>query len=348
MIYRTYLKPSTLGELDKPLSLDPSESKITKLNPPKKQHLIKAIDIASKAIPASSTSSSLVTNTIDPPAPCKEIWKLIRNKTLTEFDDYFTESEYFPYSKACSDEEFNLLSPNVVQFYQDCRKLIENKTVEEREKIINEPPHNCFIALFQYRAQIIDYLSGKKEPKEYDTTILMNKIISKWSTGDLSKEALRYNLKMADALIEKEPNLYAGYKARTAAIFLSRMQDFKEYTDEDFNKAVSDCEDFGVADTELAELRLFEPAYAGDSEKLLQIAKDLNDRDPASGLGFYYIAAFNWKSGFSKEAVESLEKAVKLEPENERFKTSLQRVKTSKPKEQGLFEISLSFSFDEI
>ena len=197
------------------------------------------------------------------------------------------------------------------------------------------------------RAGIIDRLFTGNSPSEWPVPVLANKLLVTLPEAFTSPEARARAMSMVDVLIEKEPDLYAGYKARAVLSFLEPGPDGKPNPDSPrFLAAFDSCREFGVNDPELDEVAFLRHAVRENSEAMLDEARQVLAENPRSAIGHYYLASEAFKAGRREEAIKLLRTASELAPSDERIKQTLAKAATAAANEK-IFQSKLTVSFDD-
>jgi len=68
---------------------------------------------------------------------------------------------------------------------------------------------------------------------------------------------------------------------------------------------------------------------------------------PELGLHHYYRAAVLWKQKDKAGTISQLQGALGKEPNNDRYKRTLEKVKVMTPGESGAFNLNLNIGFDD-
>ena len=205
----------------------------------------------------------------------------------------------------------------------------------------------CQSWLLYLRAGIIDRLFTGNSPSEWPVPVLANKLLVTLPEAFTSPEARARAMSMVDVLIEKEPDLYAGYKARAVLSFLEPGPDGKPNPDSPrFLAAFDSCREFGVNDPELDEVAFLRHAVRENSEAMLDEARQVLAENPRSAIGHYYLASEAFKAGRREEAIKLLRTASELAPSDERIKQTLAKAATAAANEK-IFQSKLTVSFDD-
>jgi tetratricopeptide (TPR) repeat protein len=303
------------------------------------RRMVKAKDVYSQSI-----KTTIRPGDTNIPRQCKTQWRQMIDTKLDDLSIAIKAGD-IGFSQACIGEEQKVFAANNLVFHKmNCAAAMRDDTengLKQREE--------CLRFLAFYRAHIIDLATGRNEEdiKNYDAATLMNKILAFFSSGMMDPKQAKYALKLVEALIAKEPDLYSAYKAKATILFINAVGNGGTLDNEAFEQTVRECNSFNTGDPELDEVQLMKAAVA-NAENLAEQIQAFIEANPDSAVGKYYSASSVWKQGDKAGAIRILEDALKIEPENERFKETLAKLQASAPKTEHLFESKLSVRFDDL
>lgn len=275
------------------------------------------------------------------PKPCAERWKQITAATLADIKEQLRQKEFGLLPECAEAERALLHTPALDQVYSaECAAAFALPTPTTAQA-------QCYLQLTFYRAKIVDLLSRDADPRSLSSSVLMNKILAQFSgaTQPMPPESIDRAVALTDALIEKEPQLASAYKARMTLLMM-RIESNPEAF-EDFRRATERYAAFSPADPDLIEARMTAFKMAKDEEGFQRYAQELLQNYPQLPAAQYLQASMLWHEGKRAETIATLEKAIALDPKQQRFKDSLKKARTAKPGEP-IFSSSVSFAFDDL
>ena len=195
-----------------------------------------------------------------------------------------------------------------------------------------------------FRATVVDFLVRRdKDYKNQTEEVLLNRIMAGFVTKKQTPERVDELIQMTDALIENDPNSYPASKARAGLLFLKRAN-FNNGDQTLIDEALDRCANLNPDDLEIQESRIALPVIFGNPNEMERRAKELLKTDPENAVALYFNAGALWQAGKEKEAIATLEKVVKIAPGVPRYITTLESIRKAKPREKGLFSVSMSVS----
>jgi len=233
------------------------------------------------------------------------------------------------------------LLPATLGSVQACKDFNRIRPIDEKSK------SQCLIYLSFFRALRIEELY--KNQNEYDsleTTVLVNRILAQIAEMEKMDEAGRAKWrKMTEALLKRMPDSANAIKAH----IMTYMMDLKAETLREGSKLYDYIED-GLEknpnDNQLTELKLFgDGTLNRDFEKVM----DFVEANPNNPVGHYHLASMYWRQGKRGQAISALEAALKLSPDDPRFRKTLAQAHNSQNnKDSKIFEVQIGFNFDQL
>jgi len=279
---------------------------------------------------------------------CKGYWDEIVSGTIEQVSQDLMDGSIVK-SEKCSKLEDGVFDKNVLTAIKDlCSKENMKKFGSDSLKT-RKIEEMCMSYLMFYRAIVIDHVTGDtKDPFDYDSSVLLNKIVAKTVLSAKSKESVKRAMALSDALIEKEPYLYAGYKSKAVLLILDKVMNNNDIPGEVFDGVIDNIEALDPQDPQMFEVLFSKYMFSKQYDSILFLADDMEKNEPKNGLGNYFSALYFWKNGKRDDTVSQLKKAVAKEPESERFKTALEKVKTAPIKQKGIFSAQFGFNLTDI
>ena len=161
------------------------------------------------------------------------------------------------------------------------------------------------------------------------------------STPIPTPAALNDVIKIADEMIDRNPDAYGAYKAKLISLVMreakynvpideneyqSLIEDmlrFRDY-DESFslqeqnpdqNTALVETDE--TLDPDLIRIPFLRIMLRGDYAALMNEAEDYMDQNPTSPFGYYFMAQGQWRTGQRDEALNTLQAAIQKDARNE-------------------------------
>ncbi len=276
---------------------------------------------------------------------CAELWNQLQIVDLEKVASGSDEST-LPHALTCIPSDPTLKDLHN-EYAKECAPLwsIQAKNQKPTAELLNK----CISTAILYRAFANDFRTQNEEISSIDDRILLlDKLLSSLTI----KKDFTKGLEIADRLLRLEPDLYLSAKAKVVATFMQSLAQ-NENQPSDWKKveeALADAKDFGFADTDLIDLEFFLKTRGLQlSEGFRPLAQQIQNENKNLGIGEYYLSAIEWKLGNKDIAQDYLAQALKKEPENERYRTTLSEMKkvanSNDPSEAKIFSFSLGFSY---
>lgn len=271
---------------------------------------------------------------------CKKQWITLASNPLGAVANDFKNGKILLNLECQASEEAMFQSPYVGIMYdsvcRDPERIGRARTQEEEVK--------CKNAFWIYRALIIDRLALISSVKDQPSVILFNKLVAAMFSDYVPRDRVFLHMKgLVEELIRQSPELYTAYQMR-AYIYLPLLPGPNPPFDE-FNRVLTACEAFHLKDSAVAEMRFGYFIHKKDIDGLIKIAKANILFMPEFGVGHYYLALAYWKKNNKQGAINELQEATKIEPQNERFRRTLALIEKAPLGEGGLFMQDISINF---
>lgn len=208
------------------------------------------------------------------------------------------------------------------------------------------PNDRCGIAVWVYRALVIDNLSNSTPVVYTAPIILVHRLVAALFSNFIPRDRVFLHMRsIADELIRREPRLYMAYRIK-AFIYLPLLTNptppFAE-----FDTALKTAEAFNAKDAALAEMRFAYHLARQDFSALERSARAATKMFPKSGLGFYYLGLARWVRKDKLGTLAALRRATTLSPGIERFRKTLVAAERAEAGSRGLFLTKVDIQFDE-
>lgn len=178
----------------------------------------------------------------------------------------------------------------------------------------------CASELDTFRSYVVRRLfeSNPSPVEDLPTSTLINQLVGGLvAPSQLSLEDVERNLRLADELIRREPDLYSAYKAKLISLLVKEIHlsepvalaEYQEVYDELLTFNSGDQADVGM-DEDLIHIPFVRQAALGDWSELMDMSEDYIEAFPGSYIGYYYLAEGLWKTGQKEEAALVLQDAM--------------------------------------
>ena len=175
-----------------------------------------------------------------------------------------------------------------------------------------------------------------------------------------SREDVERSLQVADALIERNPDMYAAHKAKLMALMLKELK-FGEEVDpgvynETYNQLLSfeqrgandpvaeerqdslgadgESAELSAVDRDLVHLPFLRFEAKGDYEAVSELAQEYVQSYPNSYVGYYYLADATWRQGDEEQAVSLFRRGLRNSVSEEAAREMLARLRSQDPLER--------------
>lgn len=272
-------------------------------------------------------------------AECSKTWNDIQALKSEDFQNL-----KFPNLSSCQNVPAQF-SQVMMQYLNACKNVLNGGVdLPNREK------NDCRSAMYTYRATITDYLTRDQPIDQVsDLRVLIDKLIASFGAGDLDTDRM---LEAAERIHHLAPELYEPLKAMVVARFGPIFKGEKDPVRlaeafASIEKSVQEAEEFNSADPDLWEARFLARSRLGqDLDRADQVVSEMRQVKGLEGLSDYFQAGVEWRRGNAEVASQFLERAIKRDPENERYLDSREKMKAAKPGAKDVFQSSIRFSFD--
>ncbi len=272
---------------------------------------------------------------------CQTFFDDIRRVDLSQAGEFPPKGNLFPKGERCSKPNAALEALDA-KYRESCLKVAGNNEVTKDQYLQMLP--QCYLAFFQYRAQLTDFLTKDKKLEEInDPQVLADKLMTKMIENPAQAAEI------AERLSLLEPNFYPATKAALMSRFMD-ANDPKNANDPEKAKKVDElikrAESQNPKDaSELFEIEIMSQrtrgASAGDIENR---AADYSRKYPEKGVGPYYSAWGLLQKGDKAGAIQSLNESIRREPLEARFRETLRKVEAGQI--DGAFEMTAKFGLN--
>lgn len=272
---------------------------------------------------------------------CEESWREFVQRNILDLQNDIVRGRPL-LSQICLDQ-----MKKEVQFSQ-IKKFIDDCQLNQSPFEMRELEQVCLTELQSFRAYIFrEFKKNAKDSQEFDVSEVATQLLGGFlNLESLSRDELDQNISIADALIARDPNVYAAYKGKLLSLLMKELK-FKQAVDisvyEDLYSELLSFGGLSEKDQVLAELQSVADANAGvlneaietrlnaselsgidsdlvqipflrlkalgNSESLAEMAQDYITAYPNSYIGYLYLAEASWSTGNKAEAVSIFKKA---------------------------------------
>lgn len=219
-----------------------------------------------------------------------------------------------------------------------------------RQSSTNEPAKlQCERALLAYRAMLLaEIFESRVNYSSMELELLANKLMALVvRSGKLTERQIENWREMADAWIQRSPGNPQAYKTYLASYFSRNFDPRSIREGTEFYDVLTRGLKVAPMDVELLELKLLGDGFSSNA---FEKVSDFVERYSDMAIGYYHLAAQFWRDNRESMAEEALKEALRIEPDNPRFKQALDVVRTTAGKNKKPFQIQLGvrFTFDQL
>ncbi len=226
-----------------------------------------------------------------------------------------------------------------------CKEILND--LNNRE-LIEDAQKTCLAEILFYRAYVVDQMTlGQKDYKDLDSKILMNKIVALILNNPDKLQDLN---PMAEALVAKEPKLYAAHKANLVAKTFSltsvdpKSKDYNS-AEQDYFNTLRELDKFQTNDSEAIEAHFLPYVLRNDFVTLAKVLDQYVQDYGENAVTLYYKSGIAWKQKDATSALAILDKGIRQYPDNQLFKDTRSRLEKKKPGESGAYMLTFKFDF---
>jgi len=264
---------------------------------------------------------------------CTTLWQSVRSLDLQRInEEVFRGCILLPSNHGCQNLPAEISSVHR-EYLTKCAPFSSVRSEKLPEPELHEQAHACFLSLLAYRSALGTWMTRDTPLSEIqDTSLLGDKLLhtmlGSMHGEEVSPGAIR---EIADRVNELNPNIYSTSKISTIGRLMDALSSPSEETWTQAKQALEGLERFQENDPELKMLSLWVRTEGIQPRKLREEAKRLIDEDPASGLGYFYMAFAETSQG-NRERVESLFlNALDADPGNPTFVKALESYRAKRP-----------------
>jgi hypothetical protein len=217
------------------------------------------------------------------------------------------------------------------------------------KETIFKPNTQCNGWLFMLRALAINLIYDSENFDNYDSNILINKIVGSFmQMNNPSLAMIKNNIAMSDILISRDPNLYPAYKAKLMNLFLQELIHGKINLQNELVETWESMSQFAL-DEEVQDFPLLREFIKNqnNSADLNQYIGDYLIQNPKSVKAHYFKAGIEWKSGNKKSAINWLNQAHQLDTNNRDVNYTLELIENANNGD-AIFRITMGLNFSQI
>ncbi len=273
---------------------------------------------------------------------CRTLWDEMRATVLEQALAYPPHEHALPVASGCTKFPAEL-SKFHAKFLEDCGDfLTKPKSIPQAAWMAKAP--QCQLALFQYRANVTDWLTRNTPLKDIsDTKVLLDKLMARLADNPAAAA------EVAERLLQLEPGMYPAAKAAMMSRFMDAQStaqgkpDDPKWTKSNLAQEVASKID-PSDQAQQTELKLMTTMRQyGDPARLREQGSEMAKAFPNLPTGPYYAAWGEYLAGNKKGAMEWLEEAKRRAPTDQRVNETLGKVVKG---ETDAFQARLSFSQD--
>lgn len=248
---------------------------------------------------------------------------------------------------------------------KNCFQIGPDDTVKQQilaycfSATLNEENQNaCLSALILYRSRVIYTISkDEKNLKNLDSVTLINQIMALFTgaeTFENFSDLVNRLEPKAEALLEKESNLYAAYKTvamvRTIKA-ISADEDLnpaeKQRLDEEAIQIIEEAKRFDIDDEEMAAARWAIALKDGDLDAAEEMVDAYISLHPNSARAYYDKSQIYWKEKNRDQAKRYLERAQQLEPNHPTYQNTAEKLPNAKFDEM-IYNFNMNVNYDQL
>lgn len=212
------------------------------------------------------------------------------------------------------------LPPTVRRFVDECQLGLAARDPARIET-------DCGGRLAEFRAWVLRQARGGiSDLAELEAADLANQLYGGFlETGALRVEDLDRNIAIADELIARDPNLYAGYKGKLLSLLQKELRYGQAVDGAEYEKLYEQMTEFrgfpkgapeegltapaelGQIDSDLVHIPFLRAAALGDGGGLTAMAQEYIQAYPQSYVGYYYLAKSQWSQGDQAGAIATFQ-----------------------------------------
>lgn len=222
------------------------------------------------------------------------------------------------------------------------------KNCQRDDLIAGRKKEECWQALVFFKAALVAHAFGEKDVNGADAETLVYLFMYKMSQGELRTPSEIAALKeITDRLIELMPDSPSVMKAAALPRVIGDFENFSKGTELDptVDAYIDEALRLNPSDLELQEISLLRKLYEPSEKLSVQKAEMLVQSQPQSSLAQYFFAGALEHAGRHKEAISAARRAHELEPENNRYRRTLEKLQRG---ERGAFTVQLGVNFDNL
>ncbi len=204
----------------------------------------------------------------------------------------------------------------------------------------------CQEELRFYRARVIAELS-KNDPNP-SSVVLMNRILALFSRPDIMEKGLDEAVKTAEQLVAAEPDLYAARKALVTGRMLEGVRVPNGDAELRLMESIRQAQRLNPGDSEVFEAGLTPDLSREDFSTIASKVDEFEKQNPQSGMPYYYRASIAWRQNNREQTTAHLNEAIRREPQNQRFRRTLEKTSKAPLGERNLFGLDMNFDFSGI
>ena len=307
------------------------------------QPLIKAADLLARKAHIPPTAVNMTATS----SACTFFLKSSAEKSMKDFAHEFIAHH--------SDEIIKTCQGAIPESLQSKLNAVILKCADSRTDAISA---ECYSALLEAKTKsVATIISHETSVADLDAVILLHLIADAFSSGDFLEHPER-NLDLIDALLQKEPQFYNGYKLKLMLLSMSSLFK-KELYREMFYSTLDRAKEINNSDRDLREIELsargnvFENNSDGRKElvEFIEFLDEQSLKQPNEWVYDYYKAHALYRNGKGnyQQVLSILENALKKSPNEKRLKTTIENLQSDDENlKKRPFSLSIEFSLSNL
>ncbi len=308
--------------------------------------LVKANDI----LKYKTSISQDILNPSSTSSACTLFLKSIAELSINDFASDFVDHQFDKNIQACSGA-----NPTALQV------VIDNALLKCQSSTRTKIGPECYNQLILVKTKsVATIIKPEVNPKVLDAIILLQLIAEQFQSGEFLENPEK-SLAIIDALLDKEPNYFNGYKVKLLVLSMSSLANQERYKNI-FEDTLEEANRLKNNDPEVREIDLaqkcevfkeFEDAFAHKQNitNFLQYVDHQAALHPKEWIYDYYKAnaLYDGGKGDYKKTLMTLERALQRAPTDMRLKQTIENLKSNdENRRKHPFSIAIGFSLNDI
>lgn len=195
------------------------------------------------------------------------------------------------------------------------------------------------------RLEEVYQLSINKNVEDMSKEELLAHMVKPFGSGNIGKVDFKQARNIADRIIDMDETIYAAHKLKFIADWIELLSK-KETSFDKISESLAGIKKFDYIeeDEQIGDAISIAYLQAKKSEELKKYSEELIESNPDSGKGHYYLSMYYQSIENPERSIESLNKALEAEPNNEKYQFALDSIKAGK---KNSYKFSLTFDEDD-